>query len=772
MFGKINSIHIFALFLIILNKTMKRKAVALGLISLSAFGYAQEKKADSLDVRTIEDVKLHKAGNPNRAKIFTTKSNLDVMENPQATAIVTHEIIEQQQAQQLWDVIRNVNGMYITSARGGSQDSFGARGYTFGAENIYKNGSRVNSGIFPEVSGMERVEVLKGGVAILYGNVAPGGILNMVTKKPLFSQGGSISLSAGSWDNYKTTLDFYDALSKSSAFRVNGAFEDKASFRDNVTSQKYYFNPSFLFNLTDKTQLIVEGDYLKNYFTPDFGVGTLVLDQPTSRSVINDLIDIRKNPGSNFQYQDTQMATSTVTLNHQINNNWNLNVIGSYQNYTKDFFGNERMQWYLQSNGSYLWNRSMTRTYNEQNYGSVQVNLNGEFSTGKVKHKLLFGADADYLQSDNYTYYFQKQDGSWAESSLVYGTNGNNTNGNISLTDENSWSSGYKPDTSKKDLTRTPTRRVGVYIQDLISVTEKLKVLAGIRWSYLENMTPLKTTYAFGTKSYKKEDIAGNMSKNAFSPRLGLVYQWTDSFMTFASYTNSFIPNTGIDINDKSLDPSIVDQWELGFKKNLFSNTLAFNATAYQIDNSNLAQMAAFNASGQVNTNTNVKELTGKTRSRGVELDITGNPLSNLSIIAGYSYNHMTYLDTPNTDGSFIEGERIVRTPLNTANASVFYTFDRYVKGLKIGATAFYTGSRYGGWNNLKDANGNQKTDRMIPLTDFTQVDFSIAYQYKKFLLQGKLGNAFNVLNYTVHENYSVNPIMPRNVYVTLTYKL
>ncbi|MFC4685493.1 TonB-dependent siderophore receptor [Epilithonimonas pallida] len=762
---------------------MKRNAVAIGLITLSVFGYAQEAKTDSLNVRTIEDVKLHKAGNPNRAKVFTTKSNLDVMENPQATAIVTHEIIEQQQAQQLSDVIRNVNGMYITSARGGSQDSFGARGYIFGAENIYKNGSRVNSGIFPEVSGMERVEVLKGGAAILYGNVAPGGILNMVTKKPLFNQGGSIALSAGSWDNYKTTLDFYDALSKSSAFRVNGAFEDKGSFRDNVTSQKYYFNPSFLFNISDKTQLIVEGDYLKNYFTPDFGVGTLVLDKNTSRSVINDLIDIRKNPGSDFQYQNTQMATSTVTLNHQINTNWNLNVVGSYQNYTKDFFGNERMQWEFQpNNGSYLWNRNLTRTYNEQNYGSIQANLNGEFSTGKVKHKLLFGADADYLQSDNYTYYFQKQDGSWENSgSIGYGTNGiNGTKLNpptINLADESTWASGYEPSTAKKNLTRTPTRRVGVYIQDLISVTEKLKVLAGIRWSYLENINPIITNYEFSgpgitSVAYGKSGEKGKSSQNALSPRLGLVYQWNDTFMTFASYTNSFTPNTGTDVNLKALDASIVDQWEIGFKKNLFANTIAFNATAYQIDNSNLAQTAPFNDQGNVNTNTNIKELTGKTRSRGVELDITGNPLANLSIIAGYSYNHMTYLDTPNTLNSFIEGERIVRTPLNTANASVFYTFDKYVKGLKIGATAFYTGSRYGGWNNQKDANGNQKTDRMIPLTDFTQVDFSIAYQYKKFLLQGKLGNAFNVLNYTVHENYSVNPIMPRNVYVTLTYKL
>jgi len=758
---------------------MKRKAVAIGLLTISVLGYAQETKTDSLDVRTIEDVKLHKAGNPNRAKVFTTKSNLDVMENPQATAIVTHEIIEQQQAQQLSDVIRNVNGMYITSARGGSQDSFGARGYTFGAENIYKNGARVNSGIFPEVSGMERVEVLKGGAAILYGNVAPGGILNMVTKKPLFNQGGSVAVSAGSWDNYKTTLDFYDALSKSSAFRVNSAFEDKASFRDKVTSQKYYFNPSFLFNISDKTQLIVEGDYLKNDFTPDFGVGTLVLNRDTSKSVINDLIDIRKNPASDFQYQDTQMATSTVTLNHQINTNWNLNVVGSYQNYTKDFFGNERMQWNLQpGNGSYLWSRSMTRTYNEQNYGSVQANLNGEFSTGKVKHKLLFGADADYLQSDNYTYYLQKQDGSWAGGSVIYGTNGDNaTTATINLNNENSWASGYEPATVKKDLTRTPTRRAGAYIQDLVSITEKLKVLAGIRWSYLENINPIITNYQFSGPGltavpYGKSGEKGKSSQNALSPRLGLVYQWNDTFMTFASYTNSFTPNTGTDVNLNALDPSIVDQWEIGFKKNLFANTIAFNATAYQIDNSNLAQTAPFNDQGNVNTNTNIKELTGKTRSRGVELDITGNPLANLSIIAGYSYNHMTYLETPNTLNSFIEGERIVRTPLNTANASVFYTFDRYVKGLKIGATAFYTGNRFGGWNNQKDANGNQKTDRMIPLTDFTQVDFNVAYQYKKFLIQGKLGNAFNVLNYTVHENYSVNPVMPRNVYVTLTYKL
>lgn len=750
---------------------MKKQIFALGLLTFSNLYFAQEKGTDSLNIRTIEDVKLHKTGNPNKAKTFTTKSNLDVMENPQAVSVVTHEIIEQQQAQQLSDVLKNVNGVYVTSSRGSSQDSFGARGYIFGADNIYKNGARVNSGIFPEVSGMERVEVLKGSTAILYGNVAPGGIINMITKKPLFTEGGSATVSAGSWNNYKVGIDYYNALTNKAAFRVNGAYENKESFRNGVTGEKYYFNPSFLFNLSDKTQLIVEGDYLKQEFTPDFGIGTLVLNPTTSRSIINDLLDIKDNPGISWQNQINQMATSTVTLNHTINSKWGLNAVASYQNYTRDFFGSERMQWmYESTKNDYSWDRTAAKNYQEQNYVSMQVNLNGEFNTGKIKHKLLFGGDADYLQADTYTFSYLKNDGSWTpngDTTVKYGTNGNTNLGKIYLSDQSTWASGDVLETRKRNLVRTPTRRVGFYIQDLISVTEKFKILGGVRWSYLENKPVLTTTYYNNTKTGSEL-----FSQNAFSPRFGLVYQWNENFTTFASYSNSFTPNTGNDISGAAIPASIIDQWEVGIKKNLWNNALAFNVTAYQITNSNLAQVAPFDANGLVNTNTNIKELTGQTRSRGVEVDITGNPLTNLSIIAGYSYNHMVYLDTANSLNSSIEGERVVRTPLNTANASVFYTFDNFAKGLKIGATAVYTGNRYGGWNNQKDKDGNQKTDRMIPLNGFTTVDFNVGYQFKKFLIQGKVANVFDVLSYTVHENYSVNPINPRNFYITLTYKL
>ncbi|HPZ25792.1 MAG TPA: TonB-dependent receptor plug domain-containing protein, partial [Kaistella sp.] len=162
---------------------------------------------------------------------------------------------------------------YLTSSRGGSQDSFGGRGFTFGNENIFKNGARVNSGIFPEVSSLERVEVLKGANAMLYGNVAPGGIINLITKKPRFNFGGSVALNGGSWNTYKPTVDIFGPLSKKVAFRINGTYEYADSFRDVVNSQKQYFNPSFAFNIGENTQVIVEGDYLKQQFTPDFGTG-------------------------------------------------------------------------------------------------------------------------------------------------------------------------------------------------------------------------------------------------------------------------------------------------------------------------------------------------------------------------------------------------------------------------------------------------------------------------------------------------------------------
>src|SRR6478735_1668414 len=192
------------------------------------------------------------------------KAGIKPMDLPQSVAIIGEGLIKDQQAQRMSDVVKNVNGVYLATARASTQETFYARGYSFSSTNMFKNGSRVNSAAMPEVSSLESVEILKGGTAILFGNVAPGGILNMVTKKPKFDFGGEASMRIGSYSLYKPTIDIYGPISKTVAYRFNGSFESSKSYRDQVDSKRYYVNPSFLFRINDRTDLIIEGDYLKH----------------------------------------------------------------------------------------------------------------------------------------------------------------------------------------------------------------------------------------------------------------------------------------------------------------------------------------------------------------------------------------------------------------------------------------------------------------------------------------------------------------------------
>lgn len=753
---------------------MNRSIILLGLLSISGVALAQDRfQEDTIKIRQIEDVKLHKTGNPNTAKSLTSKSSLTIMETPQPLSIVTHEIIEQQQAKQLSDVLQNVNGLYITSSRGNSQDSFGGRGFMLGNDNMFKNGVRVNSGTFPEVSSLERVEVLKGANAMMYGNTAAGGVINMVTKKPRFEFGGSVGLSAGSWNTYKPTIDIYGPLSKDVAFRMNGTYESAESYRDGVESQKYYFNPSFLFNIGEKSQLIVEADYLKHDFTPDFGIGS-ISNKDDSYALLD---NVGRNIffGTDWQYQNVQQASTNVTFNHQLSTNWTLNAIASYQNYTKDYFSSERVTWKYDSKDRLFWDRSFIKTYNEQNYGSAQVNVNGEFSTGKITHKLLVGADADYSQADSYS-----NDLSPVKNKLY-------------LDDPSTWASIAQPEATRNTKNRINTRRVGAYAQDFIGLTDKIKVLAGLRWSYLENMPTIQTKFKQGRKDFVVNSATYDQ---AFSPKVGLVYIPNDNLSVFGTYTNSFVTNTGFtsdgfdkvntslpdedvqeqlkNLDFKALKPTTIDQYEIGIKKNFWNGGLAVNVTAYQILYNNYYQTYWFeNSEGKVvpSKEANLKAFVGKMRSRGVELDITGNPTTSLSIIGGFSYNNAVYLDTP--ENGYVEKQRLVRTPATTANLSVFYKFQNELKGLKIGTGIYYIGDRIAGWNDTKSTLISRKdVSRMMPLDDYATVALSVGYEWKKYSIQARLNNVFNALNYNVHENYSVNPIPPRNFYLTFNYKL
>jgi iron complex outermembrane receptor protein len=321
------------------------------------------------------------------------------------------------------------------------------------------------------------------------------------------------------------------------------------------------------------------------------------------------------------------------------------------------------------------------------------------------------------------------------------------------------------PEATATNRKETPVNRYGVYVQDMVKLSAKLNLLAGVRWSYVANKGLSNINLANGSSEQES-----NLDNSSFSPRFGLVYKPLPSTSVFASYATSFIVNNGTDIYNNALEPSIIDQYEAGIKNELFNGKLSANLTLYRIRNNNLAQTAEFNADGLPNYDPALKTLAGETTSDGIEIDLASHPATGLDILAGYSYNYMRYTNIADRPGNYKEGERLVNNPSHTANASVFYNFEEpALKGLKAGITAFYVGERFGGWNNKIDQ--AQNYSRLIPVSGYTTIDISAGYSYRKASVLLKVSNVTNVYNYYVHENYSINPIPPRQLMATVSYK-
>ena len=762
-----------------------RFTLLLVLSFLSFASYSQE-YANAQDNLSVNDTVKNKKGEilnevlitPNKPKkpVEAARSGIKVMDLPQSVQVIGSEVIEQQQAIRLSEVVKNLNGVYVGSARGGAQESFFSRGYDMSANNMFKNGFRYNAGSIPEVSSLEKVEFLKGGSALLYGNVAPGGIMNLVTKTPKFTHGGEVSMQMGSYSYYKPSIDFYGPLNKSIAYRFTGSYENSESFRDYVKNERIYINPSFLFHLSDKTQITLQGDYLSADWTPDFGTGIYgktILDLPRNEFF-----------GALWSTANTKSSSASLLFNHDFNKNWKLNFNSSYQSYRRTQTSTAQLST-IEANGN--WKRGLTKADAAEQIFGDQLSLQGNFKTGSIKHQIFTGVDYENSIAPSYTFGFyapgKPADLLTTEATAI----------NLYTYDYSTQNTVIPYPTRTTQLTSTETQRFGAYFQDLVSINQYIKVLAGLRWSWQQSeatttkeVIEKKNNVNIITTAYENAiPVTGNKAINkAFSPKAGLVVQPTKDLSLFASYSNSFTPNTGTTVDSKTLDPSIIDQYEVGVKKDFFRGFLTTNVTLYQIKNNNLAQTAQYLSDGVTqNVNTNLKELVGATKGKGIEIDITATPVEGLNIMAGYSFNETKVSKSSGTSGSLVVGDVLARTPKNTANLSFFYKLPSgLLKGVTFGAIGNYVGDRTGGWNddylwteNTPSTNPKTYTvtirDRDIPLEGYVTVDASLGYEWKKLSILCRLSNITNELNYTVHENYSVNPIAPRQIMTSLRYK-
>lgn len=722
---------------------MKKIIFSIGISLLSIAIYAQDSYKYEADITIDNDtVKIKKY---NLQEIVLTGKNIDnpisigktsikPMDLPQASSVITNATLQNQQVNSITDILKNANGVYIMGTTGGYQEEIASRGFSLSSSNTFKNGIRYFNGMSIETSGLERVEFLKGSAAMLFGNVSPGGILNLVTKKPKYEFGGEVGINYGSFNTIKPTLDVYGALNKNKtvAFRINGSYETADSYRNNVESERFYINPSFEFKLSKNTDLLIETDFTKDSRTPDFGAGIIdykVVDLPRERFL-----------GVSWGKYDSQQFANTITVNHRFNSNWNLNFVNGIRYYDTELFSNTRpntgSNGSVQSNGD--WNRSIQKTEAKDNYFMQQLDLKGLFTTGKIEHNVLFGTDVENFKT----------------ATTAYNQFSNYDTINI-FENYNPTNEAVIPTLTENTLTKAPINRFGVYAQDLISFTEKIKVLAGIRYSYQDTRSDVL--------KYSDNSIASTKNYDgAFSPKIGLIYQPTKNHSLFATYSNSFEINIGQDETGKALEPSIVDQYEIGIKNKLFTDKLYLNVTAYQISNDKFYQQSLANG----NSYSYVKVLTGEVRSQGVEVDITANPIKGLTMIAGYSFNETKFLD----EGYYVAGSLLRYNPKNTANLSANYLVkEGKLKGINLGLISTYFGERYAGRSTRTQVVNDNR--QLIYLQDFIQVDATLGYTFNQFRISTKLSNVFNELNYNVHDDNSVNPIAPRNYSIALNYK-
>lgn len=707
--------------------------IAISMFFASNSANASMESLDSMRTSNVNEVTIQSRKDPDTLTMIG-KMKIKEMDLPQTMSIIDEKMLKQQQVNTMTDLLKNANGIYIMGNTGGYQEEIASRGSSITSSNTFKNGIRYFGGMKTELSGIEKAEILKGNSAILFGNVAPGGVLNLVTKKPQFTSGGSVGLSYGSFNRIKPQFDVYGAINKSKtiAFRLNSSFEKSNSFRKEVTSKMFYINPSLQFNITKKTNLIIEGDFSKYETTPDFGAGIInyeIVNIPRDRFL-----------GVSWGKYKAQQSFVSTKISHQLTKGISLSYLSGYRNYNTELFSNARPNTsgsVITANG--IWKRNIQRSAVEDNYFIQQFDFNANFNTGFLKHQTLVGADFE-----NFT-----------TSTLSY----NNFNKYDSVNVFNNYNPSLEPaipTLTKNTNTDNPVARMGFYFQDLISFHKYFKVLAGLRYSSITSVT---NTFKYS------DSTSTNVSKTdkAFSPKIGIVFQPNERQTIFASYSNSFVLNTGVDIDGKALAPSLVDQYEIGIKNKFYNNRLSIQLTGYQILNSNLAQTSLLNG----NTNSNIKELSGETVSKGIELDFIFQPNPFFNITSGYSFNETKY--TKST--MYIVGSELRYNPKHTGNISLNYTIHNGMfKNVQLGLMNTYIGNRYAGRSTrVTVQNDNYK---LIPLSSYLITDITASYMYKKFNIKTKLANVANVLNYNIHDDNSLNPIAPRNYSVSLIYNL
>lgn len=596
-----------------------------------------------------------------------TRTDTALKDVPQSIQVVPREVIEDQQPDNLGDVLANVSSVQRGNAHGGSAESFVVRGFhssNYAIDGVVTSPLASRSAVPRDLTNIERVEVLKGPASVLYGQGAPGGLINLVTRKPSFTPEAEITATAGSWDYYRLQGNFSGALNeeKTLAGRLAISGLNKDSFRDTFQdTRRRYISPSLRWLASDETLVDLGMEYTDNISQFDRGVipvdGRITMDRKTYLQEA-------------WSKDENSKLSSWLNVEHQANDWLTLRQSLRYEESRKDRYVTDLRS--LDDDGRTL-NRRATDGGEERSGVTARFEAEADLATGMIEHTLLGGLEYARYELNSWS-----DRGSLAPIDIynpVYGAEPTD----FRFNGEN-W--------SDADI-------YSLYLQDQIDLSEQWKLLAGARYdSVKQDIRRLNRDYETSTQEISNSEV---------SPRLGLVYQPGEGLSLYASYSSSFKPQDDINSSGHALDPETGEQFELGAKFDLVPDKLSATVALFELTRQNVAVEDPNDSEYSIQT--------GEQRVRGIEFDVTGKPAPGWDIIA-----NLSLLDAELTrDTEYETGNKLQGVPAISGSLWTNYRFStgRW-QGLGLGTGVVFAGKRQGDLANSYEVSGYGRLDARL----------------------------------------------------------
>ncbi|WP_300670513.1 TonB-dependent receptor [Soonwooa sp.] len=729
-----------------------KKIIIPALILSSTLTFAQEK--DTINSHKIDEVIINKV--IKKESESTSKMPLKAIEDPQVYSSISNVVLQNQLLSTVDDAFRNFTGvqkMWSANGRAGDGGSYvSLRGFI--SENSMRNGMIAPVSTAMDAINIEKIEVLKGPSATLFGSnvTSYGGLINRVTKRPFDYLKGEISLSGGSYNYYRAQADINTPVTndKRLMFRVNSAYTTSGSFQDSHAKNTYFaFAPSLRYKIDDKLDINVEFENFESRATPEQVIFYL---NSSIAPGIKDLENLGLNYKNSYIASGIYTTAKVRNLFGQINAKINDHIKSSTNVATSYSYSDGQNPYFYITPKSALDNelgvvRADQSTHNSvRKYFQVQQNFNLDFNIGNVRNRTVIGGDYMTRKDDQHFIFLSAFD--WVP--FRGGVYDNMTSAAISQMYSTLQNTPGYDFTANNTYTATGTLNTySSYVANVVTPITGLNIMTSVRYENNKYDGGLQGTVQVAP-----------YSQGSWSPKLGVVYEIIkDKFSVFGNYQNSFKSNGYINIdtalNTALSKPETANQWEGGFKTSIVKDKINATISYYNIDVKN-----SLLTTGYVGAMA-IQNQAGALTSKGVELEVNAYLIKGFSLIGGISYNNMKYTKMDADSQGLIGLRPDTASSPWLANFNASYQFvDGNLKGLGFGI-----GGNYASENRISNT-----PQGYFALPKYFVLNANAFYDTKKFRIGIKADNFTNEHYWNGYT--TANPQQLLNVVGSFTYKL